>query len=132
MRPDFSQLSALVVDDSPHMIMLLSSVPRQLGVRRITSAANVPDACHLLRNWTPDVVFVDWMMVPTNGIELVKVIRSGKAIANPTVPIVLVTGHSEAVRVHEARDVGATAFVAKPFSPAIIAKKLEAVLRTTR
>jgi CheY-like chemotaxis protein len=126
--PSFSDLTALVVDDIPHMVMLLTSMLRTLGFKDIVSAETVAKAHELLPIWNPGIVFVDWTMEPIDGLELVKIIRSGKDVPNPYVPIVMVTGHNDLIRVREAREAGADAFIVKPLSAKLLAKRIKAVL----
>jgi two-component system chemotaxis response regulator CheY len=51
-----------------------------------------------------------------DGLELAQMIRQPGANANPYVPIIMLTGHSDRKRVVIARDAGITEFLAKPIS----------------
>src|SRR3984893_11787927 len=51
-----------------------------------------------------------------DGLELTQMIRQPGANANPYVPIIMLTGHSEKKRVIASRDAGVTEFLAKPIS----------------
>ena len=64
----------------------------------------------------PDIVMIDWAMPIFDGLELTQMIRQPGANANPYVPIIMLTGHSEKKRVIAARDAGVTEFLAKPIS----------------
>ena len=64
----------------------------------------------------PDIIITDWVMPIFNGLELVQMIRQPEANANPYVPIIMLTGHSEKHRVVRARDAGITEFLTKPIS----------------
>ena len=64
----------------------------------------------------PDIVLIDWAMPIFDGLELTQMIRQPGANANPFVPIIMVTGHTEKNRVTAARDAGITEFLAKPIS----------------
>ena len=66
--------------------------------------------------YTPDIVLTDWAMPIFDGLELTQMIRQPGANANPYVPIIMLTGHSEKRRVMAARDAGITEFMAKPVS----------------
>src|SRR5208337_975117 len=67
-------------------------------------------------HYMPDIVITDWAMPIFDGLELTQMIRQQGANANPYVPIVMLTGHSEKKRVIAARDAGVTEFLAKPIS----------------
>jgi DNA-binding response OmpR family regulator len=51
-----------------------------------------------------------------DGLELAQMIRRPRANANPYVPIIMLTGHSEKKRELSARDAGITEFLVKPIS----------------
>src|SRR5262249_7441988 len=57
-----------------------------------------------------------WAMPIFDGLELTQMIRQPGANANPYVPIIMLTGHSEKKRVVASRDAGVTEFLAKPIS----------------
>jgi DNA-binding response OmpR family regulator len=61
-------------------------------------------------------VLTDWAMPIFDGLELAQMIRQPGANANPYVPIIMLTGHSEKKRVIASRDAGVTEFLAKPIS----------------
>ncbi len=67
-------------------------------------------------HYGPDIVLTDWAMPIFDGLELTQMIRQPNANANPYVPIIMLTGHSERKRVIAARDAGITEFLAKPIS----------------
>ncbi|MDO9079054.1 MAG: response regulator, partial [Brevundimonas sp.] len=48
--------------------------------------------------------------------------------ANPYLPIIMRTGHSEKSRVYEARDAGVTEFVVKPITAKAILDRIQAVI----
>jgi two-component system chemotaxis response regulator CheY len=59
----------------------------------------------------------DWQVEPCNGLELVRRIRNMEASCNPFIPIMMLTGHTEAWRIARARDAGVNVFAAKPVTP---------------
>ena len=66
--------------------------------------------------YMPDIIIADWVMPIFSGIEMTRMIRQQSANANPYVPIIMLTAHSERSRVVEARDAGITEFLVKPIS----------------
>jgi two-component system chemotaxis response regulator CheY len=67
-------------------------------------------------HYMPDIVLADWVMPIFDGLELAQMIRQPGANANPYVPIIMLTGHSDKKRVMVARDAGITEFLTKPIS----------------
>ena len=128
----FETLSVLVVDDQPFMRQLLTEVLRALGVGDVILAANARAGFEMLDRSLVDVVMVDWQMEPLDGIELVRMIRQDRNSPNPYVPIIMMSGHSEAWRVARARDSGANAYLAKPVSAKAIYSRLISIIEDPR
>jgi DNA-binding response OmpR family regulator len=67
-----------------------------------------------------------------SGLELVKLIRTSPDCPNPFVPVIMLTGHSQAEHVREARDAGATEFLAKPISAKGVLARMTLVIESPR
>src|SRR5262249_19189022 len=67
-------------------------------------------------HYCPDRVLTDWVKPLFHGLELTQMLRQPGDNANPYVPIIMLTGHSEKKRVTIARDAGVTEFMVKPIS----------------
>jgi CheY-like chemotaxis protein len=83
-------------------------------------------------HYTPDIVLTDWAMPIFDGLELTQMIRQPNANANPFVPIIMVTGHTEKDRVTAARDAGVTEFLAKPISAKALYERIVNVVANPR
>jgi len=132
MSLKFEKLSVLVVDDTMSMRNLIVSVLEVLNVGTILQASNGEQGFNLLRQHNPDIVLVDWLMEPTNGIELTKRIRNDTESPNRMAPIILITGYSARPRVEEARDAGVTEFLVKPFTATDLTRRLQHVINNPR
>ena len=124
----FERLKILVVDDNVHMRKLVSTILQAFGVVQIYEADSAESAWTALRETHPDVVVLDWVMEGMSGIELVRMVRSNPASPNPFVPVIMLTGHTSAEHVQEARDAGITEFIAKPVSVKTMMSRLMAVI----
>lgn len=129
---DFRKLSILVVEDTVPMRKLLVSVLETLGVGTVYTAEDGESGFNVFCKANPDIVIADWHMLPANGIDLTKEIRTNQISPNRLVPIILVTGYSAMSRVAEARDAGVTEFLIKPFSANDLAKRLAYVINKPR
>ena len=127
-----AQLDVLVIDDDPHSLAIVKAILRGLGVGKVRPVADAGSAFRAMRDARPDIVFVDWLMNPLDGLDFVRLLRKGEDSPDPKVPVVMLTGHSQAHRVKEARDAGVTEFLVKPVSVRDIAAKLELVIRHPR
>jgi len=67
-----------------------------------------------------------------DGLELTQMIRQPGANANPFVPIIMITGHTEKARVTAARDAGVTEFLAKPISAKSLYQRIVNVVANPR
>ncbi|MEJ1970147.1 MAG: response regulator [Rhizomicrobium sp.] len=106
----------MVVDDNQHMRKLVVTILQAFGVVQIFEAADGNRAWAMMRETNPDVVLLDWMMEGMNGLDVVKLVRTSPQTPNPFVPIIMLTGYTQAERVRQARDAGANEFLAKPVS----------------
>jgi CheY-like chemotaxis protein len=116
LQIDFNKLRFLVVDDNLHMRRILRTLLHGFGARDVVEAEDGAAALEAFSTSNPDIVFLDWEMPIFDGLELVQMIRQPGANANPFVPIIMLTGHTERTRVTAARDAGITEFLAKPIS----------------
>ncbi|MGB0748992.1 MAG: response regulator [Magnetospiraceae bacterium] len=129
---DLSRLNILLVDDSQHMLVLLSSILNALGVRNIKQAPDGSDALAIMRDFPTDIVICDWLMKPTDGLTFTRVVRTAKDSPNPYIPIILLTAHTELSRVKEARDAGVNEVLAKPVAPKLMYDRLVRIIDNPR
>ncbi len=106
----------LIVDDMKPMLSLTSSVLKIFGFKHIFTATSGDSAFEIVTRDDPDLIITDWMMQPMDGLEFSKLIRRSPLSPNPYVPIVMMTGFSSRLRVENARDMGITEFLVKPFT----------------
>ncbi len=116
IRIDFNRLRFLVVDDNAHMRRIVRTLLHSFGAREVHEAEDGAAGLEAFSHFMPDIVITDWAMPIFDGMELTGMIRQPGANANPYVPIIMLTGHSEKKRVLQARDAGVTEFLAKPIS----------------
>ncbi len=132
MAYQFQQIKVLLVEDNRPMLELLKNVLRSFGVGTIVTALDGEEAYRRFCDTNPDLVIADWMMAPCDGIELSQKIRNDPKSPNQYVPIILMTGFSEKRRVIDARDVGITEFLVKPFNTRDLYKRLFQIIEKPR
>jgi DNA-binding response OmpR family regulator len=128
----FDRVTILVVDDNPHMRALVCAVLQAFDIKAIYEADGADAAWASLKTNPCDVVMLDWVMSGTSGLDLIKRIRTAEDSPNPFVPIMMLTGHSSADHVRQARDAGANEFLAKPVSAKAIATHLLSIIEHPR
>ncbi len=132
MGYNFHKASVLIVEDNVPMIELIKSVVETFGFQDIYTAHDGNEGFETFCRHSPDLVISDWMMKPTNGIEMAYKIRQDSKSPNKFVPIILLTGFSQKQRVIEARDTGITEFIVKPFKASDLYKRIENIVESPR
>jgi len=104
--------SVLVVDDLPDMRRMVRRMLEEAG-HRVREAGDGEEALRAIGEELPDLVVTDWMMPRVSGIELIEALRASESTR--AVPVVLLTAKSDAGSRLTGLEVGADAFVGKPF-----------------
>jgi DNA-binding response OmpR family regulator len=116
----------LVVDDDPDIRALLSRYLEMEGYQ-VDQAADARGAYQALADNPPDLVLLDVMLSPDDGLEVLARIRKEGEMA-----VILLTGRgAEADRVVGLK-LGADDYVVKPFSPAEVEARISSVLRRVK
>ncbi|WP_289036088.1 response regulator [uncultured Roseibium sp.] len=126
---DLSQTSFLVIEDNIHMRSILRSVLSGFGVRQIYEASDGADGLEIVLDRTPDFILVDWAMAPVSGADFIKILRSDKDKFISTIPVVVVSAHSQKATIVEAMKLGVHGFIAKPVSPAVLFDRIGDILQ---
>ena len=129
---NLERLNFLVVDDNKHMRALVTTVLHALGARNVVEAADGADAYEELRRFSADIIVCDWNMAPLDGLDFVRLVRTGHDSPNPFAAIIMLTGHTEMDRVLEARDAGVHEFLAKPISAKALYSRIRAIIERPR
>jgi two-component system phosphate regulon response regulator PhoB len=116
----------LVVEDEPAIQELLSLNISQAGHTPIR-ALSVEIAQDLMREVTPDLILLDWMLPGMSGIEFARRLKSDTH--TKAIPIIMLTARSDELDKVRGLEVGADDYVTKPFSPRELNARIKAVLR---
>ncbi len=105
----------LVVDDSQAVRDLLA-VNLELEGYDVRTAVDGQEGVELARSWHPDVMTLDVVMPRLDGFATLAVLRADPATAD--IPVVVVTGRAQAADRARGEQLGADAYLSKPFEPA--------------
>jgi len=122
----------LIVEDNSFMRTIIRRVLAALEVGEAVEATDGADALKILKTYAPDIIITDWAMDPVDGIELTRMLRTNADSPNPYVPIIMLSAHSEANKIVEARDAGVNEFVVKPISVNTLFSRIQAVIERPR
>jgi len=114
----------LVIDDNPHVVDILDRYLREEGYG-VLGALTSDEGLKLAILARPELVLLDIALPGTNGIELLKRIRS----TNPTARVIMVTGNIDPALARKALELGALAYIDKPFDLAYLKRVIAMALR---
>jgi DNA-binding NtrC family response regulator len=104
--------SILVVDDIEEQREIASKILSQLGYS-VSLASSGEEAVKLMRNKTADLMVLDMIMSPgIDGLETYEKIIS----LHPSQKAIIASGFSQTDRVKKAQQLGAGAYVRKPYT----------------
>ena len=116
----------LIVDDYKTMLRIIRNLLKQLDFHNVDEALDGGAALEKLREKKYDLVISDWNMEPMTGIQLLKEIRSDKALRK--MPFIMITAESKTENVVIAKEAGVSNYIVKPFNAATLKSKLVGVL----
>lgn len=125
MRPVTGAPSIYVVDDDPLILAFLRTAlaPQGFLVALFETGAALLSQTQVQ---VPSLFVVDVRLPATDGIELVRTLRSIDACAD--VPILMLTGEGRLDRIVMALQAGANGYLMKPFSPEQIVAKIRGLV----
>ncbi|MFB3924123.1 MAG: response regulator [Terriglobia bacterium] len=107
-------LKILVVDDEPQVLDVFRKLVEPLGYEVLT-LADSREAARRIAEDKFDAIALDAVMPRPDGFELTERIRASSM--NPSVPIIMFTGHDSVAMMRRGFQAGITFFLAKPLSP---------------
>lgn len=110
----------LVVDDEPHIGLVLRPFLEQLGYR-VSLARTLDEARSALRANPADGLLLDLHLPDGSGLDFLRDLRKQDGTAR--LPVVVLTAEGEDRVLREARRLGA-ALVTKPFSPTKLSQRI--------
>jgi two-component system, OmpR family, response regulator ResD len=115
--------SILVVDDEPTITDVVSRYLARAGYSTRV-AGDGPDALRIAGESRPDLVVLDLMMPGMDGLEVMRRLREHERVS-----VILLTAKGEHTDRIIGLRLGADDYVVKPFSPAELVARVDAVLR---
>lgn len=127
-KADFSQLSILVVDDSPYVRRLVQEILLSFGIGKVFLAESAEQAFLRLEMHSPDIIICDWQMHPVDGLAILRKLRLDNSSRYSRTPFIMLTGHAGNDDVAAAIGEGADSYIVKPFSAGTLMSHLLKVI----
>ncbi|NTV47137.1 MAG: hybrid sensor histidine kinase/response regulator [Chlorobiales bacterium] len=116
------RITVLAADDSPSVRKYIQSVLDQAGID-VVSVDDGINALNKLPSSNCDIILTDLEMPRMNGLELVSEVRKMPEYAE--IPIVIVTARAGEKHRRKGLELGANAFLNKPFDPKSLIETIE-------
>jgi|SRR5688572_5203491 two-component system phosphate regulon response regulator PhoB len=115
----------LVVDDEPDVLLLCRLNLEQRG-HQVLEAPNGDEALDLAREGGPDLVVLDLMLPGIDGYQVLQALRADDRTSG--IPVLVLTAKSLQADRERSRQLGAAAFLTKPFLPDELCDMVDEVL----
>lgn len=126
--PDLSRLKVLAVDDNRHMTAILKAILQGFRINNFIEVREPTKAFATFNEFSPDIILLDYLMKPVDGLQIAKLIRTSAKSANPYVPIIMITGYASPEILGAARQAGVNEFLVKPISPTDLYNRMISVI----
>lgn len=108
------QATVLYVEDNEYNRKIVRQLLRRTPYR-LQEAADGEAALAMVRQERPDLILMDVQLPKTSGLEVTRLLREDASTAD--VPIIVVTSFALSGDDQKAMAAGASAYLAKPYSP---------------
>jgi DNA-binding response OmpR family regulator len=120
MQTSDSKVQVLVVDDDEKILRFISSSLRLAGYDVCTATCG-EEALQLLESKKPQIMVLDILMPVMDGFEVLERLRLVSKL-----PVIAISAHAS--NAAQALSLGANGFLAKPFRPDELQKRIKALL----
>lgn len=110
---DVSKKQILVVDDTAFMVTVIRTALSDAGYD-VVCANSGEEALELLKGPKPDLLLLDGVMTGMSGFDVLTVLR--KDFRFNLMPIIMLTGQSDAEEKFKSLEMGADDYIVKPFN----------------
>lgn len=114
------KLQVLVVDDDVKILRFITSSLKLAGYDVCTATCG-EECLRLVESEKPNIMVLDILMPAMDGFEVIRRLR-----ANSKLPVIAISAHVSAAE--KALNLGANAFLAKPFRPDELIKRIQSLL----
>ncbi|AKH69990.1 Response regulator receiver domain protein [Spongiibacter sp. IMCC21906] len=121
-----AELRILLVDETACMRRMLRNLLMDIGCRHISEASEGLSALTSLHNQRVDFLICDLDLPEMTGLDLLRAIRADKRLWET--PVLMTASQANREDISHAAQAGVNGFLLKPFTAAMLEKKLAAML----
>lgn len=121
------QPEVLIVDDIEGTREVVRDMLQEMGFERIAEASDGREALAKLESGPVKLIVCDYMMKDMSGLDLLNSIRTRPQLTG--IPFIMVSAVGEVPVIETALDLGASDYIVKPISFALLRRKITDVLR---
>ena len=118
----------LIVEDEKRLVDMLQYNLETEGYR-ILSANDGEQALLIVKEESPSLLILDWMLPGISGLEICRRLKRTKDTRN--IPILMLTARGEETDMVRALNIGADDYIVKPFSLTLLIARIRAIFRRT-
>ncbi len=115
----------LIADDRSEVVELVKVTLEGKGYQSI-DASDGREALEKIKREKPDLVLLDIVMPKMDGFEVLSKLR--KDPKTKDIPIIMLTAKGQKLDQEKGKELGATGYIIKPFSPSALLKRIEEIL----
>jgi len=120
-----TSIKILVVDDFPTIRRIVRNLLKELGYSNVDEAEDGAMGLAKLKAGSYDFVISDWNMPNMDGLQMLQGIRADAALAH--LPVLMVTAEAKKENIIAAAQAGASGYVVKPFTAAVLDEKIQKI-----
>ena len=121
--------SILLVEDEQSIVTLIKYNLEKEGFKVFCSETG-EDALKVIKEKTPDLVILDWMLPDTSGIDVCRQIKIDKKLKN--IPVLILTAKGEPDDKIKGLEVGADDYVTKPFNNKELLLRVKSLIKRSK
>jgi len=115
----------LIAEDEANIVESLSYILRRADID-VDTASNGAEALDRLRRSRFSALILDVMMPGMNGFDVLRAVRADPALVS--LPVMVLTAKGQARDRRVAEEIGANAFITKPFSNAEVVESVRRLI----
>ena len=125
---DIAKQTVLVVDDATENIDVIVGLLKEQY--RVKAAVNGVKALKIVEKKPPDLILLDIMMPEMDGYEVIAQLKNSPATRD--IPVIFLTGKTEAADETKGFELGAVDYISKPFSPSVVKARVHTHLELVK